>query len=315
MATKRIILFYLFLAFLADLNASALLTLMVQLPQSLPSQSTAGVNAYENVARQIKQDKSHRYRVMDLSAGNPFINGDAAKEFNIIGGYSAAKLRRYDDLINYHISNGNPAVYNMLNTKYLIEKGADGQLKPSLNNGALGAVWLVRRIKWVDTPEEELGALYSFNPKEEAVVHKSFSENLTGLNPTGEGKIVLSSYSGVELNYEALTQKEELAVFSEIWYGPDTGWDVFVNDKKVAPIRVNYALRGLRIPAGYSEIQFIFRPKSVYIGRQIAVIFSSISLVMLGFVMFKGLKNALNEQPAEIKKEKMATPVLPKKKK
>jgi hypothetical protein len=78
---------------------------------------------------------------------------------------------------------------------------------------------------------------------------------------------------------------------------------------------VNYALRGLRIPAGYSEIQFIFRPKSVYIGRQIAVIFSSISLVMLGFVMFKGLKNALNEQPAEIKKEKMATPVLPKKKK
>jgi len=288
----------------SNLVGATLLNLMIQLPQNLSNQNVASSDSYENVARLIKQDKTHRYRVMDLSAGNPFINGNAAKEFNIIGGYSAAKLRRYEDLINYHISNGNPSVYNMLNTRYLIEKGADGQLKPSVNNGALGTVWLVKKLKWVNTPEEELGSLYKFNPKEEAIVHKEFSANLAGLNPTGEGKIALSSYSNVELNYEALTKKEELAVFPEIWYGPETGWDVFINDKKVEPIRVNYVLRALRIPAGYSEIQFIFRPKSVYIGRQIAFVFSFISLAMLGIIAFNGLRKTLKEQPTSLPEEK-----------
>ena len=289
------------------------LHLMVQLPQTGLEQANAPVN-YDNVARLIKQDQSHRYRVMDLASGNPFINGNAAKEFNIVGGYSAAKLRRYEDLINYHIANGNPAVYNMLNTRYLIERGADGQIRPSVNNGALGTVWLVKKLKWVNSPEEEIGALYAFDPKEEAIVHKEFSSKLEGLNPTGKGKIALSSYSSVELNYEAILNREELAVFPEIWYGPDLGWDVFINDKKVEPIRVNYALRALRLPAGYSEIQFIFRPKSVYIGRQISFVFSFLSFVMLGFVVFTSIKKSMakvdmtevqvEKKPLEDKKKK-----------
>jgi hypothetical protein len=116
------------------------------------------------------------------------------------------------------------------------------------------------------------------------------------------------------LNYEAVLQREELAVFPEIWYGPDLGWDVFINDKKVEPIRVNYALRGLRLPAGYSEIQFIFRPKSVYIGRQISFVFSFLSLVMLGFVVFTSIKKSMakvdmtevqvDKKPLEEKKKK-----------
>jgi hypothetical protein len=298
---------------ISTLNGMPFLHLMVQLPQAGVEQANTPVN-YDNVARLIKQDKSHRYRVMDLSSGNPFINGNAAKEFNIIGGYSAAKLRRYEDLINYHIANGNPAVYNMLNTRYLIEKGADGQIRPSVNNGALGTVWLVNKIKWVNSPEEEIGALYAFDPKEEAIVHKEFSSNLEGLNQTGEGKIALSSYSSVELNYEAVLQREELAVFPEIWYGPDLGWDVFINDKKVEPIRVNYALRALRLPAGYSEIQFIFRPKSVYIGRQISFVFSFLSLVMLGFVVFTSIKKSMAEvDMTEVKEGKK--PLEEKKKK
>ena len=298
---------------ISTLNGMPFLHLMVQLPPAGVEQANTPVN-YDNVARLIKQDKSHRYRVMDLSSGNPFINGNAAKEFNIIGGYSAAKLRRYEDLINYHIANGNPAVYNMLNTRYLIERGADGQIRPSVINGALGTVWLVNKIKWVNSPEEEIGALYAFDPKEEAIVHKEFSSKLEGLNPTGEGKIALSSYSSVELNYEAVLKREELAVFPEIWYGPDLGWDVFINDKKVEPIRVNYALRALRLPAGYSEIQFIFRPKSVYIGRQISFVFSFLSLVMLGFVVFTSIKKSMakvdmtevqvEKEPLEEKKKK-----------
>jgi hypothetical protein len=298
--------------FFIALNGMPFLNLMVQLPQtSVQQQMDAPVN-YDNVARLIKQDKSHRYRVMDLSSGNPFINGNAAKEFNIVGGYSAAKLRRYEDLINYHIANGNPAIYNMLNTRYLIEKGPDGQLRPSINNGALGTVWLVKKIKWVNSPEEEIGAMYAFDPKVEAIVHKEFSSNLAGLYPTGEGKIALSSYSPVELNYEAVLKRDELAVFPEIWYGPDLGWDVFINNKKVEPIRVNYALRALRIPSGYSEIQFIFRPKSVYIGRQISFVFSFLSLVMLGFVVFTSIKNSLAN--VEIKEEEVEKKPLKKKK-
>jgi hypothetical protein len=297
---------------ISTLNGMPFFNLMVQLPQAGVEQANAPLN-YDNVARLIKQDKSHRYRVMDLSAGNPFINANAAKEFNIVGGYSAAKLRRYEDLINYHIANGNPAVYNMLNTRYLIEKGADGQIRPSVNNGALGTVWLVNKIKWVNSPEEEIGALYGFDPKEEAIVHKEFSSNLAGLNPTGKGKIALSSYSSVELNYEAVLPREELAVFPEIWYGPDLGWDVFIDDKKVEPIRVNYALRALRLPAGYSEIQFIFRPKSVYIGRQISFVFSFLSLVMLGFVIFTSIKKSMAE--VEMPKAKADKKPLEEKKK
>jgi len=313
MITNRLLIAFIFFISLSDLAGSAFLSLMIQLPQDLSNQNVSS-DTYENVAKQIKQDQSHLYRVMDLSAGNPFINGNAAKEFNIIGGYSAAKLRRYEDLINYHISNGNPSVYNMLNTRYLIQKSADGQLSPSLNNGALGTVWLIKRIKWVNTPEEELGSLYNFNPKEEAIVHKEFSSNLSGLYPTGEGKIALSSYSSVELNYEAVLKRDELAVFPEIWYGPETGWDVFINNTKVEPIRVNYALRALRIPSGYSEIQFIFRPKSVYIGRQIAFVFSFLSLVMLGFVVFTSIKKSMAEvDMTEVQVEKK--PLEEKKKK
>lgn len=298
---------------ISTLNGMPFLHLMIQLPQTGIEQDNAPVN-YDNVANLIKQDKTHRYRVMDLSAGNPFINANAAKEFNIVGGYSAAKLRRYEDLINYHIANGNPAVYNMLNTRYLIEKGADGQIRPAVNNGALGTVWLVKKIRWVNSPEEEIGSLYAFDPKVEAIVHKEFSSNLEGLYPTGEGKIALSSYSSVELNYEAVLKREELAVFPEIWYGPDLGWDVYINDKKVEPIRVNYALRALRLPAGYSEIQFIFRPKSVYIGRQISFVFSFLSLVMLGFVVFTSIKKSMAEvEVPEVKVDKK--PLEEKKKK
>lgn len=294
MITNRLLIAFIFLISISDLAGAPILSLMIQLPQNLSNQN-AGSDSYKNVANIIKQDKSHLYRVMDLSAGNPFINGNAAKEFNIIGGYSAAKLRRYEDLINYHIANGNPAVYNMLNTRYLINKGSNGQLRPSINNDALGTVWLVKKIKWVNSAEEELGSMYAFDPKVEAIVHKEFSSNLADLYPTGEGKIALSSYSPVELNYESVLKRDELAVFPEIWYGPELGWEVFINDKKVEPIRVNYALRALRIPSGYSEIQFIFRPKSVYIGRQISFVFSFLSLVMLGIVVFTSIKKSLDE--------------------
>jgi hypothetical protein len=309
---KTIIYSFITWSSLISLEGMPMFHLMVQLPQATVQQQIDAPVNYDKVAAIIKQDKSHRYRVMDLSSGNPFINGNAAKEFNIVGGYSAAKLRRYEDLINYHIANGNPAIYNMLNTRYVIDKGSDGQIRPSINNNALGTVWLVKKIKWVNSPEEEIGAMYAFDPKVEAIVHREFSSNLAGLYPTGDGKIALSSYSSVELNYKAVLKREELAVFPEIWYGPDLGWDVFINDKKVEPIRVNYALRGLRIPAGYSEIQFIFRPKSVYIGRQISFVFSFLSLVMLGFVVYTGIKKSL--ATGEMKEEEVGKKMTKKRK-
>jgi len=289
------------IASMSTVWAGIFLPLMVQLPPLSAGESTPERN-YEEVAQMLKQDKSHRYRVQDLSAGNPFIQADAARSFQIIGGYSAAKLRRYEDLIQYHISNGNPAVYDMLNTRYLLEQGADGKLRPSLNNGAAGNVWLIKSIRWVNSAEEELGALYQFNPREEAIVHREFSGNLQGLRPSGQGQIALSAYSSVDLNYKASTTREELAVFPEIWYGPDLGWEAYINGRRVEPIRVNYALRGLRIPAGYSEIRFLFRPKSVYLGRQISFIFSLLSVVALGVILFTGIRKSLQPSPAPAKK-------------
>ncbi|MBP6447505.1 MAG: hypothetical protein KA341_11920 [Saprospiraceae bacterium] len=242
------------------------------------------------VDAQILQDPDPYYRVFDLS-GNPFNSADASYFHKTIGGYHPAKLQRYQDMIDRHISNNNMAVLNMLNTKYFIVNGEQGPVAQQ-NPEALGNAWLVDTIKTVASSNEEINALkQGFNPVNQVVIHKEFSKYIEGLSPSKNGKISLKSYHPTKLTYEADLSQPGLAVFSEIWYGPDLGWQASINGKPVEHIRANYCLRALKLPAGKSEITFAFEPKSYYAGEKISAI-SSIALLML----FIGLlvKNVLD---------------------
>ncbi|MBK7636968.1 MAG: hypothetical protein IPJ13_23855 [Saprospiraceae bacterium] len=170
------------------------------------------------VDAQILQDPDPYYRVFDLS-GNPFNSADASYFHKTIGGYHPAKLQRYQDMIDRHISNNNMAVLNMLNTKYFIVNGEQGPVAQQ-NPEALGNAWLVDTIKTVASSNEEINALkQGFNPVNQVVIHKEFSKYIEGLSPSKNGKISLKSYHPTKLTYEADLSQPGLAVFLK--YGMD----------------------------------------------------------------------------------------------
>ncbi|MEM1320851.1 MAG: YfhO family protein [Bacteroidota bacterium] len=241
------------------------------------------------VDTQILQDKDPHYRVLDI---NGFQNSSASYYHKTIGGYHPAKLQRYQDLIDYHIGKNNQQVLNMLNTKYII-----AQDKAQRNPGAMGNAWFISSFKMVDTPNQEIESLTGFNPAEVAVVHKEFAAYVDGLNPEKGGTIQLTSYKPDELAYTSNSSTEQLAVFSEIWYGPNKGWNAYIDGKPVEHIRVNYLLRGLRVPAGQHAIEFKFEPRSYAIGNTISLISSL--MILLGFLGYIGwnLYQQVQQQP------------------
>jgi len=227
------------------------------------------------------------YRVLDLSI-NTFNSSSTSYHHNTVGGYYAAKLQRIQDVIDRHIQRNNQRVLNMLNTKYIITQ--EQQLQ--VNQGALGPAWLVSEIIPVRTAQEEINALNTFNPGQEAVIKTNEFENyLQGFNPgAGDGRIELTESSPARLVYQTSTQQEELAVFSEIWYGPDKGWTVTIDGEPAKHIRANYVLRAMRIPAGEHQIEFTFDPARVYSASNMVSRASSLLIIAaaLGMVGLNG---------------------------
>lgn len=244
------------------------------------------------VDTQILQDPDPDFRVLDATV-DPFRSSYASYFHKSLGGYHAAKLQRYQDIIDRHLSQNNQQVINMLNTKYIIypPQQQGQQATARQNPGALGAAWFVGRVRMVNTPNEEIDALSNFNPRQEAIVHQEFADYVQGLqaDSTGRGQIKLTSYAPNKLIYTSTSEKEQLAVFSEIWYGPNKGWQAYIDGEPVDHIRVNYVLRGLRIPAGQHEIEFVFNPKSYRTGVVLSRIFSTLILVgLLGYAGYQG---------------------------
>lgn len=230
---------------------------------------------------QILQDKDPNYRVYDQTI-NSFNSASTSYFHKTIGGYHPAKLQRYQDLIDRHISRGNMRVFNMLNTRYFIVPGGDGQPVVQRNKFALGNVWFVDSIKWVKTANEEIDALGDFDPEKTVVIHEEYRDYVGTADPSPNGDIRLTSYSPNELTYDVNTNGDQFAVFSEIWYGPDKGWHAYLDGQPVEHIRVNYALRGMKVPGGRHTIVFKFEPASYYAGERISL-FSSL-LLLLGFI-------------------------------
>ncbi len=249
------------------------------------------------VDQQILQDKDPHYRVFDLSIAT-FESALSSYHHKTIGGYHAAKLQRYQDMIDYHISKNNRNVLNMLNAKYIISQGADNQPQAQRNRAALGNAWFVNNFRIVNTPDEEIEALTNFDPLAEAVVHNEFSNQLDGKAFQKSGTINLTSYSPGAITYNTDSDSEQLTVFSEVWYGPGKGWNAYIDGNPVDHFRANYILRALVVPAGNHEIRFAFEPQAVAKGKMISLISSIIIFGVFAFYMFSLFKKKTKDSKA-----------------
>ncbi|MBK7698662.1 MAG: YfhO family protein [Saprospiraceae bacterium] len=234
------------------------------------------------VDTQILQDNDPNFRVYDATI-NTFNSASTSYFHKTIGGYHAAKLQRYQDIIDRHISKNNQGVLNMLNTKYFILQGADGSPTVQRNPAALGNAWFVNNIIQVPDANAEIDSLTSFDPAGDAVVHNEFKDYIANLTPSKNGAITLKSYHPNKLVYESNTEGEQFAVFSEVWYGPNKGWQASIDGKPVDHIRTNYLLRGLKIPSGKHEVIFEFKPQAYFLGETISLISS---LILIGLLIF-----------------------------
>ena len=228
----------------------------------------------------ILQDKSLNYRVLNTTV-NPFSDATTSFFHQSIGGYHGAKMKRYQELIEHHISKGNMTVLNMLNTKYFIvaDQEANQPVKQT-NPEALGNAWPVEQIRWVDDADAEIAALRGFNPAREAIVDIRYQPTLEGFTVQSDStaSVRLAGYEPNHLVYEYHSQLPQMIVFSEIFY--DKGWNAYIDGKLTPHIRANYVLRAMAVPAGQHDIVFRFESASYVRGEKIAL-FSSIGIVLL----------------------------------
>ncbi len=229
----------------------------------------------------IMKDKDPDFRVFNQSVGNPFADASTSYFHKSLGGYHGAKLRRYQELIDHHLVKGNMNVYNMLNTKYFIVPGEKGgQPQMQINMQALGNAWFVNNAHMVNNADEEINALTDFVPTETAIYDKRFEDQVKGhmISKDTLATIVLTDYKPNHLTYKSVSEKEQLVVFSEIYY--DKGWNAFIDGKLAPYFRADYVLRAMIVPAGNHTVEFKFEPKVYATGEKIAYA-SSILLVLL----------------------------------
>lgn len=262
----------------------------------------------------VLKDSDPNFRVLDLTV-NTFNNASTSYFHKTIGGYHPAKMQRYQDIIDRHIANNNEKVLNMLNTKYfIVQNQQTGQVDAQINMAALGNAWFIENIRPVKTANEEIDALNTFDPASEAVIHQEFNSYIQSFDPQKDslGSIKLLSYQPDHLTYESNAASEQLAVFSEVWYGPNKGWKAYIDGKPVEHIRANYVLRAMRIPAGKHKVEFLFDPQIYKTGTLISTIFSSlIVLGLLGFVGYAGYKGYKKAQHEPKPERKPLTPSAP----
>lgn len=231
--------------------------------------------------RDILQDKDPNYRVLNLTV-DTYNDPTTSYYHKSVGGYSAAKLRRYDDLIKYQLQKGNMSVINMLNTKYFITASEDGQPYAMPNPDAAGNAWFVEDVKWVDGAKEEMDALSNFDEKKTVIADNLYKGEIPAqIAAISESDtIYLTHYQPNKLTYKSVSQNGGYAVFSEIHF--PWGWQITINGEPVQMQRVNYLLRGLNIPAGECDIEFCFEPKSLAVTTNIA--YTAIALIFIGAI-------------------------------
>lgn len=245
----------------------------------------------------ILKDQHPSYRVLNLN--NPFAETATSYYHKSIGGYHAAKLKRYQELIDNRLDSevnqiistfssqnidtimasfNKTKALNMLNAKYVIYHP---EQPPLVNPNAMGNAWFVNEYKLVNNADEEIAAINALDPQTTAVVDKRFESELSGLKitPDSTATIELVSYKPDVLTYKTKAASEQLAVLSEIYFS--NGWQAYVDGKEVPHFRADWTLRAMRVPAGEHEIVFKFEPQGYYNSRHVATASSAILVLLL----------------------------------
>ena len=258
-----------------------------------------------NTDELILQDTSLDYRVLNF-ATSTFDDNNTSYWHKSVGGYHPAKLRRYQEMIEHHISPEMQAAYkaiataggemdsvdankfrilNMLNTKYFIfPAGQQRQTVPILNPHAYGNAWFVNKVQYVNNANEEIDALDSIIPTKTAVVDARFKDVLKGATESYKdslSSIRLTSYAPNRLTYETNNAQDGIAVFSEIYY-PD-GWHVTIDGQPAELARADYILRTMYVPAGQHTIEMRFDPTSLHVTEGIA--YGALALLVIGIIV------------------------------
>lgn len=263
---------------------------------------------------EILKDTELGYRVLNLTLST-FNDASTSYYHKSIGGYHGAKLKKYQEIIDFHLdkeielfyeginrSVGNDSllnslfaqlnVLNMLNAKYFILPGGkDGNIGiPLQNPQSNGTSWFVKKIKTVANADSEIVSLYNINTKTEAVIQSKFkTENGIADSYSGNGTIKMLSYKPNYLTYESSSSSDEFAVFSEIYY--PKGWNAYIDGTLTPHVCVNYVLRGLPLKAGKHKIEFKFEPQVYKTGNNIAIAGSAILLITVGLCLFMEIKS------------------------
>ncbi|EXZ03037.1 YfhO family protein [Bacteroides fragilis] len=252
----------------------------------------------------ILQDPSLDYRVLNF-AGNTFEENNTSYWHKSVGGYHAAKLRRYQEMIDHHIAKEMQAAYqevataggqmdsvnsakfpvlNMLNTKYFIfPAGQQGQTVPIENPYTFGNAWFIDKIQYVNNANEEIDAIGQVDLQQTAIVDSKFKEVLKGVNEGYKDSlstIRLTSYEPNQLVYETSSPQDGIVVFSEIYY---PGWTATIDGKPADIARADYILRAMNVPAGKHTIEMRFDPQSLHITEGIA--YGAMALLLVGVII------------------------------
>jgi Bacterial membrane protein YfhO len=277
----------------------------------------------------IMKDKDLSFRVLDLRRGLPFENANTSMFHKSVGGYHAAKMMIYQELVERYLGSFEPQkpmqeqpnmpLYGMLNAKYVVL--GDEMSGLQINPFALGNAWFVKNVKVVDNADQELEELGKINPKNEIVVQKKFADIIGSTTPQYDSTatINMTAYHPDKLEYESSAKTDQLAVFSEIYYPMEKGWNMTIDGQPAKFAKANYVLRASKIPAGNHKIVMEFHPKSYYSGETYSMIASALLLLgFMGGLFYYFRKNGLPEtdllpEQAPVEKvERKATPSVTK---
>jgi hypothetical protein len=261
-------------------------------PDKYITLSTADENLKTtDVDLEILKDKDLNYRVLDLSKGSPFTNAFTSGIHKSVGGYHAAKMMKYQELIEKYLQDPSKYmnVYSLLNTKYVIQQSQEGKMSFFRNEGNLGNAWFVKNIKVTKNADEELDALGTLDGKNTVVMQQNQASDLNGFNIQYDSTntIKLVKYIPDNLEYVYTAKTDQFAVFSEVYYPSEKGWNMYLDGKLINPIKkVNYTLRGAKLPAGNNrKLEMKFEPKAYYSG----IMYEKFSSLILLFLLLAGI--------------------------
>jgi len=248
---------------------------------------TRQVFVEREVDQLIRMDKDLSYRVFDLTT-NPFSDARTSYFHKSLGGYHAAKLMRFQEIVDHQFNGAiNEDVLDMFNVRYIISQEQNSGERINRRSTAAGNAWFVDRVTFVKDNAQEMQAISSFDPKKEAFVHEQFRSKIEPKRlgqPGANADIKLVAYHPDKMEYEYTAPNDAFAVFSEVYY--DKGWKAYVDGEEVPILRADYILRALQLPGGNHKVEFRFEPTSAKLSAILSLIGSIILVGGLGLLIY-----------------------------